>query len=209
MAEEMIYIPETFFYWEVRADREWLYVKKGNRSAKIPMSSLEHCIVSVDTDYVFRLITKDRKALEFSIKKRGDNARKLFFLLNSFCTGFRNTVSTYNTYAWTSGIFHYRLDRNELAVDYLTKFRKVLKPFCRIPVQDIVWVTQHHSTHDTESPECYYLRVYTANGKYEDIEGDNIQHCYEIALMIKDLAPRVRYSIFSFTGFSGLTDGMN
>ena len=59
---------------------------------------------------------------------------------------------------------------------------------------------------DPEGPDSYHLRVYTAKGEMYDLEGENVQNCYDMAKLIKDNAPQARYCVDAFTGPSGMTD---
>lgn len=204
---DVFYLPETSSQWEVHADAQWLFVRKKTKSARVAMSDLLRCIVSHDYYFEFRLIIKGGKKLEFHVGKKRETAQALFTFLERFCPEFRNMTSTFTPWQWKVGIYHYRLDRYELAVDVPRVFHQGLKPFYRIPVRDIVWVTQHHSEGDPEAADTYYLRVYLSSGKFYDLEGDSVQHCYNMARMIKDNAPQVRYGVHCGAGLSGLNAG--
>lgn len=200
----LISIPSSWGSWEVSANREWLSVRKKNLYAKVPMTDLVHCCVSCGESYVFRLITKDHRALVFDVKGHWEKARALFLLLNSFCCGFRDTPSTFTPRTWTCGREHIRLDQNELAVDITRLFNKGLKPYYRFPMRELVWVTQSHTSGDAESDPAYHLRLFFSNGKYYDLAGESISHCYDLALMFKDNAPQLRYGLGCFLSLKDL-----
>lgn len=200
MVEEIICIPERSGCHEVSVGRDWLRVKKGSEQVMVALTDLVHCMVSCDTYYEFRVITKDKKWLRFVVRNKDGEAKRLYWILQRHCAGFRDLPSTYTPHIWSSSYF-YQFDRNELVVEYEALFSKKRKTLYRISTRDVIGVTQHHSEGDPEAADSYYLRVFTVNGRYEDIPGNGIMGCYQMALNIKDLAPQVRYSIFSGSEF--------
>lgn len=199
------YVPEGLSNWEVRVNNDWIYVKKKDMYGRELLSNLVHCAVSYDDSvYVFRLINNQNKYMEFSVKNRDKDALPLLEKLNPHCTGFRNMTSTYTAKNWVCDNQLIRLDRNELAVDTISGPENTLTPCFRIPIQDMVCVTQHHQANYTQTPDNCSLRIYVANGNFYDLKGKSIHHCYEIARVLKDNAPQLRYGIHSNIGLSEL-----
>lgn len=196
---DSIHVPKTFLNWEVRANRDYLFAQEGNRWFKVPMSALAHCAVSLGIDYRFRVTAQSKEFREFTVSKKGNYAQDLFCFLQSFPFGFNQVVSTYTPRTWKYSFNLYRIDRTEFAADTEKFFGKAMKPLFRIPVREIVAVTQYHQ-YDAEGADLFHLRVHTADGKFRNIECDSIQHAYEVALMIKDNAPHVRYGLMTRTG---------
>lgn len=198
------YIPESRLGYEIRAYNNNIYVRKKDKSHTISLNELKYCIISSGYVYYFQLITNDNISLEFSIKKSKD-AQSLFLFLDKYASGFRNIESTYTPHNWKVNRIHYRLDRHEFASDLPKFFSTKMKPYHRIPIQSIISVTQFHNEDDI--PGNYYLRIWTNKGKFYDIECNSIEHSFELACMIKDNAPHVKYGVDTFTGASGVFTG--
>ena len=187
-------IPARIGYWEVTSDGRQLTLRKGKQTNTVALERLQHCIVSRDVGYEFHLLTKDGADLQFLVKQPGE-AKAVFDYLEPFCPGFRNTPTTYRPRSWVIGLEHCRLDRRELAVDQPTFFKKTLKPYLRVPVEELVWVTQTHCDHDPESPESYHICLYTTRGKSFTLMASDVVDCYRLARIFKENAPQLRYTV--------------
>lgn len=193
------HIPARPCYHEVIADGRQLTVKTKTESHTVDLFQLQHCIVSEDTWYYFFLTTKNGRTIEFRLREAME-AKLVFDYLQPFCPGFRDTPATYPVLTWP-GSPCWRIDRDSVTKDRYLLFRKQRKLLYIIPTRNLAWVTQRHLVDDSEGGDLFFLRIYTADGKYDDLPGKSVEDCYRLARMIKATAPQLRYTVEGFTGF--------
>lgn len=193
------HIPARPCFHEVFSDGRQLTVQMNGKSHTVDLFQLQHCIVSYDTWYQFWLTTKNGRTVEIWL---GDamEAKLVFDYLQPFCPGFRDTPATYPVLTWP-GPTRWRIDRDSVTKDRYVLFRKQRKLLYSIPTRNLAWVTQRHLVDDSEGGDLFYLRIFTADGKYDDLPGTSVQDCYRLACMIKATAPQLRYTLKGFTGF--------